>query len=415
MLVQHVLHNSDVFVASWLPGTEGAGIADILFGDFAPSGLLPITWPRSMSQIPINAGDLAYDPLFPYGFGITSLADSPAGSPPEPNSALLTEDGLHIELAFNKPMALGDNSSANFTVLRNAQDNLTVSNFETSPLGENIILITLQETSSASDVLAISYTSGDLQSEDGGSLATFSNLPVTNIMPYISGPLSIPGRIEAENYTSMSGIQLEGTADVGGGENVGWIDAGDWISYDCMVTTAGRYDITFRIAALENVGRINLLIDEASLFTLDLPVTGGWQSWTSITTTAQVPQGPVTIKILAEQGGFNLNWFQFALVSTDISGSGITDFKLAQNYPNPFNPSTTISYTIQEATPVELTIYNMRGETVVTLMDETQNAGTHRVVWHGIDAAGEKVQTGVYFCKMTTGVATETIKMVYLR
>ena len=61
---------SDSVVAAWLPGTEGQGVADVLFGDVAPSGTLPMSWPRSMAQIPINVGDAVYDPLFPIGFGL---------------------------------------------------------------------------------------------------------------------------------------------------------------------------------------------------------------------------------------------------------------------------------------------------------------------------------------------------------
>jgi beta-glucosidase len=58
-------------VAAWLPGTEGGGVADVLFGAYRPTGKLPQTWPRSASQIPINVGDTPYRPLFPYGFGLS--------------------------------------------------------------------------------------------------------------------------------------------------------------------------------------------------------------------------------------------------------------------------------------------------------------------------------------------------------
>ncbi len=58
-------------VAGWLPGTEGAGVADVLFGAVKPTGTLPQSWPRTANQIPINVGDPVYDPLFPYGFGLT--------------------------------------------------------------------------------------------------------------------------------------------------------------------------------------------------------------------------------------------------------------------------------------------------------------------------------------------------------
>jgi len=62
---------ADALVAAWLPGTEGQGVADVLFGDYKPSGKLPVSWPRTMEQIPINVGDARYDPLFAYGFGLT--------------------------------------------------------------------------------------------------------------------------------------------------------------------------------------------------------------------------------------------------------------------------------------------------------------------------------------------------------
>lgn len=60
------LSNCDAVVVAWLPGTEGGGVADVLFGDHYPSGRLPQTWPRSLAQVPINMGDAAYDPLFPW-------------------------------------------------------------------------------------------------------------------------------------------------------------------------------------------------------------------------------------------------------------------------------------------------------------------------------------------------------------
>ena len=70
LILGEALDLCDGLVAAWLPGTEGAGVADVLFGTKAPTGKLPVSWPRSMAQIPINVGDAAYDPLFAYGFGL---------------------------------------------------------------------------------------------------------------------------------------------------------------------------------------------------------------------------------------------------------------------------------------------------------------------------------------------------------
>ena len=71
MIINDILDKADAFIAAWLPGTEGQGVADVLFGDFRPTGKLSFTWPRSINQIPINIGDSDYDPLFAFGFGLT--------------------------------------------------------------------------------------------------------------------------------------------------------------------------------------------------------------------------------------------------------------------------------------------------------------------------------------------------------
>ena len=71
MIIDNVIEDCNAFVAAWLPGTEGQGVADVIFGDYNFSGKLSHSWPRSMNQIPINSGDANYDPLFPYGYGLT--------------------------------------------------------------------------------------------------------------------------------------------------------------------------------------------------------------------------------------------------------------------------------------------------------------------------------------------------------
>ena len=64
------LASIDALVAAWLPGSEGAGVADTLFGRRGFTGKLPMTWPRTLAQEPINVGDANYDPLYPFGHGL---------------------------------------------------------------------------------------------------------------------------------------------------------------------------------------------------------------------------------------------------------------------------------------------------------------------------------------------------------
>ncbi|WP_405589478.1 glycoside hydrolase family 3 protein [Streptomyces sp. NBC_01092] len=73
------LSGIDALVASWLPGTEGDGVADVLYGKRPFTGQLPVSWPRSEAQLPINVGDASYDPRFPYGWGLTTLTKVPGG------------------------------------------------------------------------------------------------------------------------------------------------------------------------------------------------------------------------------------------------------------------------------------------------------------------------------------------------
>ncbi|CAL4919085.1 unnamed protein product [Urochloa decumbens] len=74
LVVDPYLGGVDALVAAWLPGTEGQGVADVLFGDYGFTGRLPVTWFRSVEQLPMNAGDAHYDPLFPFGFGLATKA-----------------------------------------------------------------------------------------------------------------------------------------------------------------------------------------------------------------------------------------------------------------------------------------------------------------------------------------------------
>ncbi len=72
IIPQTMLANIDALVASWLPGSEGEGVADVLFGRQPFTGKLPVTWPRTVAQEPINIGDRHYDPLYPFGRGLST-------------------------------------------------------------------------------------------------------------------------------------------------------------------------------------------------------------------------------------------------------------------------------------------------------------------------------------------------------
>lgn len=70
LVIQPYVRYSNAIVAAWLPGSEGQGITDVLFGDYPFTGKLPRTWFKTPDQLPMNVGDSHYDPLYPFGFGL---------------------------------------------------------------------------------------------------------------------------------------------------------------------------------------------------------------------------------------------------------------------------------------------------------------------------------------------------------
>jgi PKD repeat protein len=90
-------------------------------------------------------------------------------------------------------------------------------------------------------------------------------------------------------------------------------------------------------------------------------------------------------------------------------------FELGQNHPNPFNPATSIHYSVPVASHVTITIYNILGEKVCSLVDRTVEPGYHSVIWNGTDSDGNTVSTGVYFYSMTAGDFSDTRKLLMMK
>jgi len=180
LILDEILHYSDAILAAWLPGTEGDGVADVLFGDFAPTGRLSHSWPRSMRQVPINVGDVPYDPLYPYGYGLTSFDDSPAGSAPVFMSGIVREDGRHIELTFNKRMKDPSSLPSSFTVMKSGMLSRTISAVTLKPGDGTTVLLELNTAIAGSDSVTIAYTAGSLTSADGGALSPFGPVEIYN-------------------------------------------------------------------------------------------------------------------------------------------------------------------------------------------------------------------------------------------
>ncbi len=138
---------------------------------------------------------------------------------------------------------------------------------------------------------------------------------------------ALPVTIQAENYSTMSGIAVETTTDTGGGKNVGYLDANDWMAYAnnrVYIPVAGSYKVTYRIAG-PGGGKFALKEADGSVTydTVTVNNTGGFQTWINQERIVTLPQGSHTfmLSIISRGSGFNINWFKIENLNSSSSSS----------------------------------------------------------------------------------------------
>lgn len=406
MIIESIMPYSDAIIAAWLPGTEGEGIADILFGDYAPTGQLSNSWPAEMASVPVNFGDMLYEPLFRYGHGINSLTNIP-GSPPEPYAALVTSDSGSVALTFNKAMNAGTLKTSEFRIKLGYQE-YVVTGASLSENDLNTVNLFIDHSIRKSDKVLVSYEGTSFTSADGGLLVPFTAFRVYNSLK--DNKLQVlPAKVEAEDYSAMAGVQTENTTDIYGGLNVGWIDANDWMEYLIKVPYSGKWLMEFRVAAATQAGEFTVSIPDTTLTTVTVPVTGGWQNWVTLSKYVDVYEGNKVLRLTVKKGGFNFNWMDIRFVEPFPEPSISIPFKLKQNYPNPFYPVSSVEYWVASKLNVKLAIYDLKGGLITTLANHIIGPG---IYYATIDARRLGLRNGAYILKMEAGEFSETIKLV---
>jgi endoglucanase len=138
-----------------------------------------------------------------------------------------------------------------------------------------------------------------------------------------SRPLT--GKMEAETFDVASDVRTEEVADTDGGSTVTYIDDNDWLDYNVSIATGGTYTFNFRVANSYGNGNIEIKNSTGNvLSSVDVPQTGGWQTYTTIRTTAELPAGSQIIRIFANRGAFNLNWFE--VTPGSVQGQSVITF-----------------------------------------------------------------------------------------
>jgi chitinase len=157
--------------------------------------------------------------------------------------------------------------------------------------------------------------------------------------PYGGTAAAIPGTVQAANYDTggqgvaynvastngtansyrSDGVDLEACTDTGCGDDIGWTAAGQWFKYTVNVATAGTYTVSLRLASPSGVTD-GLHIASSSGANLsgniNVPATGGWQTWTTVTATVTLPAGQQTLTIDQDNGGWNIHQLTFASSTT---------------------------------------------------------------------------------------------------
>jgi endoglucanase len=200
-----------------------------------------------------------------------------------------------------------------------------------------------------------------------------------NWMEIVGGGTSTPppppstdtttSRIEAENYSSMSGIQTENTQDAGGGKDVGWIDNGDWMDYSVNVSSAGTYTLNLRLASPFTGGQLQIKNSAGSvLATVSVPYTGGFQTWQTVSANISLATGTQTIRVQStSNAGFNFNWMEIVGGGTNTSAiktqalSGTLVTTSLNVYPNPVTNKFQLQINNDRTGALSVQVYDAQG------------------------------------------------------
>lgn len=125
--------------------------------------------------------------------------------------------------------------------------------------------------------------------------------------PSSSNYISVPAKIQAENYTAATEGRTETKGSI---TNVGWIDNGESLSYNINIPSSDSYDIDFRVASRSKGTKFDIYQGNSKVGSISSSATGGWSTWETVTTTVNLSSGNKTLKILATGSGWNFDYFQ---------------------------------------------------------------------------------------------------------
>jgi hypothetical protein len=236
---------------------------------------------------------------------------------------------VNINKQFDKS---GPLNASDFTV-KIGSNVIPVSSLSYSTDSPGTVVINIGQMVLYGNIVKVSYSGTSLKSDDEVILSPFTDSTVQNNTPFRT---TLPGKIEAEQFQVNSGLSAETCTDTGGGQDMGYTDAGDYLDYLVYVPSDASFTFEYRVASTMG-GSIELRqVDQPSapviINTITVPNTGGWQTWKSVLATGTLTQGPHVLRVYIKQAQFNFNWFKISFVTgiNSINGS-----KNLEVFPNP--------------------------------------------------------------------------------
>ena len=391
MILGEIPTYADALFAVWYPGSEGDGIAEVLYGDYLPTGKLTHSWPKDMSQVPINVGDSAYNPLYVYKHGLQEFPTSTAATELLPLAATTNSEGNVINISLSDVVTQLSAITSDFAITVNGavQSNI-ISSVSVATYDGSMIELHLNYALHETDKIEISFTGSGIVSSSL-SLNAFADLYVYNAVGNEIITQVIPGTVQAEDYYDSYGVQTESCSDVGGGLNVGYIDSGDWMRYRIEVTQSGEYEIVSRISGY-SFGTILFKFNDTIQSTVTFSSTNGWQNWNDFTSTVYLEAGVYTMDAIAQTNAFNINYFEFNYTGNNINAPiEITDISV---YPNPVVNYVNVKFDANHDQNVQISLIDITGKYSRLLYKGAAGDGTYNFQ---ID---ENLARGIYFIEL---------------
>ncbi|MEQ8549450.1 MAG: carbohydrate-binding protein [Cyclobacteriaceae bacterium] len=191
---------------------------------------------------------------------------------------------------------------------------------------------------------------------------------------------AIPGKIEAESFHDMSGVQIRETPDAGGGFYLGWTDSGDWMMYKVCVESSSWYTLSFRVASESRTSVINVSDQDGNLLgTVNTPSTGNWGNYVTVDTEMQISTDVTELVLDVVSGTFDLNWIDIEFGEEPVSepeplfaGLGHDADKLTL-YPNPCNNELYFSGVLPNNGALQIFELSGRGVFTTQISSATEN------------------------------------------